>query len=316
MQVDPLKVSDSLSGINIRLPINAYDPRVNGLKDGDLFSWATAKYDSWMKMGDPRTDPWPLVASPVPTIMISMAYVMLVTWMPRVLRGRSFPVKYPVILYNFFLVLLNAYIVVELLLTTSHYRWTCQPVDYSMDVGALRTANAIWLVYISKFVEMLDALFFIAKGNYRQLSFLHVYHHSTIFPLWWLGVKYVPGGNAVPGAILNSFIHVIMYSYYLLSSFGPRFKRYLWWKKYLTGIQLTQFAACLLQACMAYQDGCPWPEWMYWWFIGYQASFLVLFGNFYIVNYVKGKDRTASPLPNGQNKTGLKYGIENGKKVN
>ena len=34
---------------------------------------------------------------------------------------------------------------------------------------------------------------------------------------------YVPGGNAVTGAILNSFIHVIKYSYNFLSTFGPKY---------------------------------------------------------------------------------------------
>ena len=240
---------------------------------------------------------------------------------PRVLKGRTFPVHYPVIAYNFALVLLNMYIVAELLLTTSHYRWRCQPVDYSTDAGALRTAKAVWWVYISKLVEMLDTFFFIAKGNYRQLSFLHVYHHSTIFILWWLGVKYVPGGNCVPGGILNSFIHVVMYFYYFLSSFGPRFKKYLWWKKYLTGLQLVQFAACLIQACVAYHDGCAWPEWMYWWFIGYQFSFLVLFGNFYMVNYTKkNNEYKEKPQNNGitgnEFSNGIKttYKMANGKK--
>ena len=285
------------------------------MQDGDFLSLAAAKYASWMEMGDPRTQEWPLVESPIPTLMISMAYVILVTWLPRALKGRSFNVYYAVIAYNFSLVLLNVYIVAELVLTTSHYRWTCQPVDYSTDEGALRTANAVWWVYISKLVEMLDTLFFIAKGNYRQLSFLHVYHHSTIFPLWWLGVKYVPGGNCVPGGILNSFIHVLMYSYYFLSSIGPRFRKYLWWKKYLTGLQLAQFAFCLSLACLNYHDGCPWPEWMYYWFIGYQASFLVLFGNFYIVNYVKSKSRAAKPLANGEHKMGLENGVSKTKKT-
>jgi hypothetical protein len=29
-----------------------------------------------------------------------------------------------------------------------------------------------------------------------------------------------------------------MYSYYLLAAFGPRFQKYLWWKKYLTVLQM------------------------------------------------------------------------------
>lgn len=38
----------------------------------------------------------------------------------------------------------------------------------------------------------------------------------------------------------NSFIHVLMYSYYGLSTLGPAVTKYLWWKKYLTIIQLVR----------------------------------------------------------------------------
>lgn len=39
------------------------------------------------------------------------------------------------------------------------------------------------------------------------------------------------------GPTLNSFIHVLMYSYYGLSTI-PSMHRYLWWKRYLTQAQL------------------------------------------------------------------------------
>jgi hypothetical protein len=32
----------------------------------------------------------------------------------------------------------------------------------------------------------------------KQLSFLHLYHHSTMFPLWWIGVSYVPPPHPTP----------------------------------------------------------------------------------------------------------------------
>ena len=38
--------------------------------------------------------------------------------------------------------------------------------------------------------------------------------------------------------MLNSFIHVIMYSYYGFAAMGPVVQKYLWWKKYLTQLQL------------------------------------------------------------------------------
>ena len=39
-------------------------------------------------------------------------------------------------------------------------------------------------------------------------------------------------------ALINSFVHVLMYTYYGLSAIGPHMQKYLWWKKYLTRIQL------------------------------------------------------------------------------
>jgi hypothetical protein len=39
-------------------------------------------------------------------------------------------------------------------------------------------------------------------------------------------------------SMINAGVHVIMYFYYGLSSAGPRFQKYLWWKKYLTAVQL------------------------------------------------------------------------------
>lgn len=36
----------------------------------------------------------------------------------------------------------------------------------------------------------------------------------------------------------NSFIHVLMYTYYGLAALGPHIAKYLWWKKYLTILQL------------------------------------------------------------------------------
>jgi len=38
--------------------------------------------------------------------------------------------------------------------------------------------------------------------------------------------------------MLNTFVHIIMYSYYMFAALGPRLQKYLWWKKYLTVLQM------------------------------------------------------------------------------
>ncbi len=246
------------------------------------------QYDVFMSMGDPRVAEWPLMQSPWPSFAISGSYILMAVIVPRILKGRKIPgVYYPVLIYNFLCVLMNCWLVYELMITTSHYSWKCQPVDYSTDEYPVRTAAALWWFYFTKIFEMLDTVFFICKGNYRQITFLHVYHHSTIFLVWWMGVKYVAGGNAVFGAMINSAIHVIMYTYYFLAAFGPQLRPYLWWKKHLTALQLVQFAFNFVQAFVVWHVDCGFPKEMYYWFICYIASFLLLFGNFYRQSYIK-----------------------------
>ena len=66
-----------------------------------------------------------------------------------------------------------------------------------------------------------------------------------MFSLWWIGAKYVAGGSSFLGALFNCCVHVVMYSYYALSAVGGRFKRFLWWKKYLTVLQVNaQYQGC------------------------------------------------------------------------
>ena len=38
--------------------------------------------------------------------------------------------------------------------------------------------------------------------------------------------------------MINSSVHVLMYTYYGFSALGPHMQKYLWWKKYLTRVQL------------------------------------------------------------------------------
>lgn len=45
--------------------------------------------------------------------------------------------------------------------------------------------------------------------------------------------------------MLNSLVHTVMYGYYGLSALGPSVQKYLWWKKYITQLQLVRFL-CLL----------------------------------------------------------------------
>lgn len=86
--------------------------------------------------------------------------------------------------------------------------------------------------------------------------------------------------------MVNSFIHVLMYSYYGLAALGPSVAKYLWWKKYLTILQLIQFTTALILGINGIRSGCDFPLWMQYALVIYMISFIVLFGNFYAKAYI------------------------------
>lgn len=102
--------------------------------------------------------------------------------------------------------------------------------------------------------------------------------------------KWLPGGSMVMLGVINAFVHSIMYSYYFLTALKPELKKSIWWKKYITQVQLAQFAVLsvfFLRVLLA--ENCEYPR-VFSWIIFIQSFFLMaLFGDFYVRVYVKEK---------------------------
>jgi hypothetical protein len=75
-------------------------------------------------------------------------------------------------------------------------------------------------------------------------------------------------------AVINSFIHVVMYSYYALSSLGPNVQKYLWWKKYITIMQLWQFVIYAMYGALVFMFQTNYPT--IWLCIGIKFAAFVL----------------------------------------
>jgi hypothetical protein len=71
-----------------------------------------------------------------------------------------------------------------------------------------------------------------------------------MFPLWWIATRWCAGGQAYFSAMLNSFVHVVMYFYYFLSTFDGY--KNLWWKKYITHMQLVIMQSVYMEALTRY----------------------------------------------------------------
>ncbi|XP_036336931.1 elongation of very long chain fatty acids protein 4-like [Rhagoletis pomonella] len=219
-------------------------------------------------------------------------YLLLVRYLPKWMQRRKpFQMKPLMLLYNFLMALLNAHICKELLFNgiRSKYNFWCQSSRELYTKEEFRIAAAVWWFYFSKLLEFADTIFFILRKKRKQLTFLHVYHHGTMFPLWWIAIKWVPTGSTIIPSVTNSFIHVIMYSYYGLSALGPSVQKFLWWKKYLTALQLIQFVFGACWSAQAIIRGCDFPTWINVTTIVYMASLLFLFGQFYVKTYQTNK---------------------------
>jgi len=85
----------------------------------------------------------------------------------------------------------------------------------------------------SKYAELLDTAFLIIRR--RPVSFLHWYHHCTVLAYSWFAciVKFSPGYYF---AIVNCFVHTIMYWYYYRRASGV----FLSYDKFITVIQMAQ----------------------------------------------------------------------------
>jgi hypothetical protein len=81
-----------------------------------------------------------------------------------------------------------------------------------------------YIYFLSKFVDLMGTLFFVIRKKYSQITFLHSYHHTVVPLFGWLFLKINSNVPAVHlFAIINSFIHIVMYTYYALSALGSEF---------------------------------------------------------------------------------------------
>ncbi|XP_071486804.1 very long chain fatty acid elongase 4-like [Diadema antillarum] len=257
----------------------------------DFVQWADS-------VSDPRTSSWLLMSSPLITYSLVALYFLLVYVGPRWMSSRNaFILKVPMLIYNAALVLLSAFMFREFFVPTimnPKFNAVCQAVDYSNDEMSVRLAGACWWFFFSKIIELLDTVIFILRKKDSQISFLHVYHHATMPLLWWIGVRWIPGGASYFSGMVNCLIHVLMYGYYFLSALGPSIQPYLWWKKYLTSLQLVQFVVVLIHSLIVLYQDCGFPRGYVYALIAYLISHIILFSNFFHKAYVvKGKKSRA-----------------------
>lgn len=236
---------------------------------------------------------WLLIKSPLPIIGLVAAYLVFVLKVGPDFMSKRKPYSLQVVLivYNFFLALHSLCIVLAFFAFGAIRFWYnngfCR-VDISDDVVPIASHVAWWYI-LAKIIELADTVFFVLRKKQQQVTFLHVYHHTIMILVCWILTKYFPCEQATFNLLMNSIIHVFMYVYYMLAAMGPSYQKYLWWKKYLTVLQLVQFSVLILYSSSLLLLDCKHPKGVSLFFLIFHVLFWYLFANFYYNAYIKKK---------------------------
>lgn len=139
-------------------------------------------------------------------------------------------------------------------------------------IDLLDTVNNDFIMFVTFIKFTLTILhlqvFFILRKKNNQITFLHVYHHGGMVLATFVYFKFLSGkkksmnilldilqcetqqqnilqitifytgSHGTLLGVINSYVHVIMYGYYFMTSYRPELKNSLWWKKHITQVQL------------------------------------------------------------------------------
>ncbi|XP_014274660.1 very long chain fatty acid elongase 7 isoform X1 [Halyomorpha halys] len=256
-----------------------YNVTVNGPKIQDHFSTLLATYHH------------------IPIIFIIYFLTVKVIGPSLMSERKPFDLKIVLRIYNLTQVLINSYLLYLIIFNWGYgilksWNHVCNPITETVGFDhqiQLIVLKVMYYYYLNKILDLMDTVFFVLRKKQSHITFLHLFHHTTMILSTWITVVYFREQVGAIFGFLNITVHIFMYSYYLLSSFGPWMQRYLWWKKHLTRMQMLQFILMLAILAKMKMVNCTVSPgfWTLWCFN--ITSFFILFLQFYIKSYRKKK---------------------------
>ena len=172
--------------------------------------------------------------------------------------------------------------------------WRHAVCDQRSYVGSAGSGLWAFLFPLSKLPELFDTVFIVLRK--QKLSFLHYYHHVTVFIYCWYSYAY-PVGPGIWFGIVNYCVHAIMYCYYAVKASGRSPPR--WVAKTITTIQLSQMFAGIFLNYLSIEALMNNKTCKTNWFaiaisIFFYASYAILFANFFYWAYIHKKPQSQS----------------------
>ncbi|XP_036334567.1 elongation of very long chain fatty acids protein-like [Rhagoletis pomonella] len=257
---------------------------------------------------DPIASQLPFLGSPVPILTLTLCYLAFVLIIgPVFMRNRKpFNIKSVILVYNFLQVIVNCWL--SYVFVATFYTHRAEVPDFGcltkfQHSPKLEKLNVygVYAFYMLKVIDYIETVFFVLRKSFKQVSFLHVYHHimMSLF-LYYLGTYYGSAGQYASVVALNCAVHAFMYTYYFVSALQPNMKLGLWWKKYITILQLSHFVLVLFHHSypLLFRPKCDFPKGLLWFAVCQALIMLWLFGNFYRRTYMR-VGQTGGVVKNG-----------------
>jgi elongation of very long chain fatty acids protein 4 len=216
-------------------------------------------------------------------LIVANAIYLLVTIVLFIIMKKKqtgYRLRWLLVIYDAMNVIVAAYIAISIVNYKLGHGGLLLCNSISNDEEGHKIANIFVLFYFQKYFEFIDTWFFILRKSKRQVTLLHLFHHSsitivvgTILPFDYNGDMYLP-------ILFNSASHMLVYLHYLLASLGIQSL----WAKYITSMQLGQFIIIFGQSLISYRVGptCGSPDFAKVLMTWYMGSLIGVFGNFFL----------------------------------
>uniref|UniRef100_A0A1I8P0A4 Elongation of very long chain fatty acids protein n=2 Tax=Stomoxys calcitrans TaxID=35570 RepID=A0A1I8P0A4_STOCA len=219
---------------------------------------------------------------------------------PQFMKNRKpYNVDHIMRLYNVMQIFLNLFAFYEMTRYSywrSDFNLLCEGYN-PQDVrpATMGLTRPIKLYLISKYLDFFDTFFFLLRKKFNQITFLHVYHHILMVSATHSYGSQLFASHFTSTGVVNSFIHVIMYTYYLVASLKPNINLNKW-KKMVTQLQLLQFGLLAIHYGLPlfFSNQCNVSiPWLWVAFLN-NACIMGLFSNFYYKTYIRARSKQHS----------------------
>ena len=231
-------------------------------------------------------DSFPLMGSPYPFLNICLIYLVIVKYAgPKFMENRKpFSLNNFTRIYNLYQVICCIYFVANI----PEFLGSFNPYKcYSGRVSNPFHLKVSWFAIMLRASEFVETIVFVLRKKQNQVSWLHIYHHIAVVSIYWASFKYSPTRSEIIIIAINSAVHVVMYSYYFLSSFNAFKSITNKVKSSITTMQIIQLVIIMTHIIHALAR-CNVSK-LYWLQLGNIVILIAMFLQFYFKTYRKEK---------------------------